>query len=179
MLFAVYDTETTGLPDHPDAPIEQQPRIIEFGGIITDGVSVIDTLEFICDPGIAIEDIITEITGLKNEDLKGKPDIGEYVSKLGGFFVQADASIAHNANFDKSMLYFDLTRRDLTLESIHFPKIEICTVEQTYHQYGKRVKLIDLYRELVGEYEQKHRGMDDVLRLHEICKKIGIYNAFQ
>lgn len=179
MLFAVYDTETTGLPFHFRSDLSSQPRIIEFGGIITDGVEIIDKLEFICNPGIAIEQIITDITGLKNSDLEDKPDISEYFTSMSAFFTQADAAIAHNLSFDKSMLQYDLQRRKLELADIYWPKLELCTVEQTMPMFGRRMKLIELYRHYVGEYEQRHRAVDDVMRLHEICQKIGLYDAFR
>ena len=55
--------------------------------------------------------------------------------------------------------------------------MELCTVEQTFHQFGRRMKLIDLYTLLVGEYVQEHRAISDVLVLHEVCKKLEIYKA--
>jgi DNA polymerase III alpha subunit (gram-positive type) len=179
MLFATFDTETTGLPFHKDAELDQQPRIIEFAGIITDGVEIIDQLEFIVNPGIVIEQVITDITGLKNEDLIDKPDIIEYIPKLKAFFSQADATIAHNLSFDKSMAHYDLLRRRLRLSDISWPAIEICTVEQTFHQYGRRMRLIDLVEKHIGPYTQKHRAMDDVMLLHELCKVLGVHDAFK
>jgi DNA polymerase III epsilon subunit-like protein len=186
MLFAVFDTETTGLPFHPQAPIDKQPRIIEFAGLITDGDAILATLEFICNPGIAIEAIITEITGLKNEDLAGKPPFSSFVGDVFDYFAQAEGRIAHNLSFDKGMLQFDLKRIGKSLDDINWftptsgkPAVEICTVEQTYHEYGKRQRLQDLYNELIGKYVQKHRALDDVKLLHEVCKKIGVYEAFK
>lgn len=177
-IFAVHDWETTGLPFHRDAPVSQQPRCIEFGGILTDGIKIIDKLEFIVNPGIAIEEIITKITGIKNEDLFDKPYFKTYVPDLFDYFSQADAVISHNLSFDKSMVEYDLSRLDLGLESIAWPRIEICTVEQTYPIYGRRMRLIDLYEMHCGPYVQKHRALDDVLILHELCQKLGIYTAF-
>jgi DNA polymerase III epsilon subunit-like protein len=178
MLFAVFDNETTGLPFHRKSPLESQPRIIEFAGIITDGKEILHELEFICNPGIAIEAIITQITGLKNEDLQDKPRFMENIGDLDTFFGKADCAIAHNASFDRSMLAYDLQRVGGTLDTISFPPMVICTVEQTFHQYGKMMKLIDLYEEHCGKYVQDHRAMSDVKLLHELCQKIGVYEAF-
>lgn len=178
MKFAIYDTETTGLPSHQKAFIGQQPRIIELGGIITDGEKVLDQIEFICNPGIAIEEIITKITGLTNDDLRDKSPFSDYVPQMQAFFSQADASVAHNASFDKNLLVFDLRRIKLGLGSIAFPQLNICTVEETYHLYGRRMKLIELYTSFCGEYVQKHRALDDVMCLFEIAKRIGLFEAF-
>lgn len=177
MRFAVFDNETTGLPIHFRGDLNQQPRIIEFAGIITDGTTIIDQLDFIVDPGIAIEEIITKITGLTNEDLSGKPKLSYYLPALKKFFSQADAAVAHNLSFDESMLKYDLERLDLELPSICFPKLKLCTVEQTMPLFGRRMKLIELYQHYVGPYEQKHRAMDDVMVLDQVCHKIGLYDS--
>lgn len=177
MLFAPFDCETTGLPVHRLAPLSKQPRIIEFGGIITDGENVIHTLEFICNPGVAIEPIITEITGLTNEDLKDKPPFSAFVPELKDFFSRASGCIAHNLSFDRSMLAWDLQRIGLTLEDIAFPAIQICTVEQTMPRFGRRMRLIELYEYVTKKpYAQKHRALDDVRLMHEMARDMGVYN---
>lgn len=179
MLFAVIDTETTGLPFHPEAALDLQPRIIEFGGFITDGKEIMDELSFICNPGIVIEAIITQITGLTNEKLKDQPPFRHFIPQLADFFAKAEGRIAHNLSFDKGMLQYDLRRRDLTLDDINWnPAIEICTVEQTYHQFGRRMKLETLYNRFCGEYKQKHEALDDCRMLHELCQEIGVYSSF-
>lgn len=184
MLFAVFDTETTGLPLHRDASLRKQPRIIEFAGLITDGKDILSTCEFICNPGIAIEPIITQITGLTNEDLKDKQPFSSFVPQVREYFAGAVGRIAHNLSFDKGMLEFDLRRLDMTLDSISWhadgrgeKALEICTVEETFHEYGRRQRLQDLYQRFFGPYVQKHRAMDDVVLLHKIAQKIGVYDA--
>lgn len=178
-IFAVYDTETTGLTVHHQGELDKQPRIIEFAGIITDGVSILDEIEFICDPGIAIDEIITKITGLTNADLKGKPKFETFLPRLGDYFGQANIAIAHNLSFDQDLLTYDLVRIEKELADINFPKFKCCTVEQTLPLFGRRMKLEQLYNMHVGHYEQKHRAMDDILLLHDVCKRMGVYNAYK
>jgi DNA polymerase III epsilon subunit-like protein len=184
MLFSVFDWETTGLPFHPDAELSKQPRAIEFGGIITDGHDILGELEFICNPGISIEPIITEITGLTNEDLADKPPFTHFIPQLATYFGNTRGRIAHNLSFDKGILTFDLQRNGRSLADINWggangDAIEICTVEQTFHMYGKRVRLQDWYEMKCGPYVQKHRALDDVRLLHEACQKEGVYEAFK
>jgi DNA polymerase III alpha subunit (gram-positive type) len=178
VLFGVFDTETTGLPLHRDARLAAQPRIIEFGGIITDGTNVLHTVEFICNPGMQIEQIITDITGLTNDDLKDREPFAAFTGIVKGYFSEVDAIISHNLSFDKSMVDFDLRRIKMALADVGWrDQLEICTVEQTFLGYGKRMRLQDLYSLLVGPYTQKHRAVDDTHRLHEICQRIGVYDA--
>lgn len=176
MKFAVFDFETTGLTVHPKANLGQQPRAIEFGGIITDGVEILDQLEFLCNPGIALEEIITKITGLTNADLDNEPFFVEFIDALDSFFAGSDVAIAHNLSFDSAIMTYDCRRVGRELQN--FPKIMCCTVEQTMHQFGRRMKLQDLYEMYCGPYVQKHRALDDVKLLHELCQKIGVYRAF-
>lgn len=176
-LACVYDTETTGLTKHKDSPLSEQPRIIEFGGLLTDGIEIVDTLEFIVNPGIAIEEIITKITGLTNADLDSQPYFDEYVNTIADFFGRANIVIAHNLSFDKALMKYDLNRMGLDLPDVNWPQVEICTVEQTFQRFGRRMRLEELYRMYCGPYIQKHRALDDVKLLHEMAGKIGVYKS--
>lgn len=178
LKYAVIDFETTGLPLHRQAPLNKQPLAIEFAGIITDGEQIFDEIEFICNPGIDIEPIITKITGLQQSDLDDKPKFRAFIPKLQQFFTQSDAVIAHNLSFDKFIMVCDLMRNDMDLSHIDWPALEICTVEQTRPKFGYNMKLSALYELAIGPYSQKHRAMDDIMLLHEVCRHYGVYQAF-
>jgi DNA polymerase III epsilon subunit-like protein len=182
-LFAVFDTETTGLPLHENADVNLQPKIIEFGGVLTDGIEILDRCNFICNPivkgkTVELSPVITKITGLTNDDLDGEPIFEFYIPTIKKFFSKADVVIAHNLSFDKAMVLYEMRRLGKELEDVSFPSIEICTVEQCVKQFGYRRKLIDLYNMYCEEAVQSHRAEDDVMMLHEICKAMGIYNLF-
>lgn len=178
-LFLPFDFETTGLTVHPLAELEKQPRPIEFAAVLTDGKKILDQFEFIINPDMAIEEVITKITGLTNMDLDANPMFSHFVPELTSIFSQADVTIAHNHSFDRAILKYALQREGLELADVNFPSINICTVEQTIHRFGRRVKLEELYNWHCGKYEQKHRALDDVLLLHEICGHLGIYDMWE
>ncbi len=179
MLFGVFDTETTGLPLHRDADLRHQPKVIEFGGIITDGHEIISSSDFICNPEQPIEQIITDITGLTDDVLSTYDPFRCHLEQLADYFAKCDVIISHNLSFDKGMMVFDTMRVGKRLRDIEWDgQIELCTVEQTFHQYGRRMRLQELYALLVGPYVQKHRALDDVRLLHEVCQKIGLYESF-
>jgi DNA polymerase III epsilon subunit-like protein len=179
MLFSVFDTETTGLPKHPDVDFKIQPRIIEFAGIITDGEKIISQIEFVCNPHEPLEAIITKITGFTDEDLADKPDFKDFVHDLKAHFGAADAIVAHNLSFDRDMVETESKHMGMTLPELSWPALEICTVEQTFPMYGRRMKLSELYELTCGPYVQKHRAMDDLMLLHEVCLNYGIYEAYK
>jgi DNA polymerase III alpha subunit (gram-positive type) len=178
-LAIVFDSETTGLTQHPKAEADIQPRIIEFAGILTDGVEILDVLEFKCNPGIPLEAIITKITGLKDSDLEHLAPFGVQgnLDALAAFFAKGQVSIAHNHSFDRDLLKYDLARFGHKLSDINFPEWNVCTVEQTMHRYGYGQKLAALYEEYVGPYVQKHRALDDIMLLHRVCQEIKLYRA--
>jgi DNA polymerase III alpha subunit (gram-positive type) len=180
MIFALIDFETTGLTRHPQAPIQQQPEAIEFGCLLYDSQSeeIVDTCDVLINPTRPLEKIITDITGLTDEILASEPPFGDRCNIIGTHLSRADAVIAHNLSFDRAIMAYELARMGLSLKDVHWPKIEICTVEQTFPKFGRRMKLSELYEHYVGPYEQKHRALDDIMLMHAICQKIGLYQCF-
>lgn len=179
MLFAFHDFETSGLTKHPKAPLEDQPRAIEYACILHDGKREVDRLEFICNPGLIIEEVITKITGLTNQDLVDKPPFNSFVSDIGEILKSADIIVAHNQSFDKAIMEYNLAMVGKSLSDVNWPRLELCTVEQTFHQFGRYMKLSELYEMFIGPYEQKHRAADDVELLIEVAKSIGIFEMFR
>lgn len=179
MIFTLIDHETTGLTSHYQSDLRLQPRSIEFALVKTDGKEILDKLDFISNPGFDVEQIITDITGLTNDELAEAAPFKTRIDDVAKFFVGSDAVIAHNLSFDRMITEIELRHQGLTLADINWPKLEICAVEQTYDQFGRRMKLEDLYNIYCGEYVQKHRALDDVMLMHELCGKLGVYSMFK
>lgn len=175
MKYAIFDTETTGLPLHRTVSLDRQPYIIEFGGIITDGIEIFDEVNFLVKPPILITEEITKITGITNEDMIGVEPFEAHMETISRFFSNSDCVIAHNLAFDKKMVDFAVRREGQTLADVNWPKSELCTVEATYDRYGRRMKLQELYTMHVGELVQTHRAIDDVKMLFEVAKKVGVF----
>jgi DNA polymerase III epsilon subunit-like protein len=169
--IAVFDTETTGLTLHASAPLDKQPRIIEFGGmILTDGI-VTAEVSFLINPGEALQDRIVEITGLTDSDLRTEPLFAERVERLAEFFSSCDHVMAHNLPFDKAMVKNDLLRCG-RWEGFPWPARETCTVGLYKEQWGRNPKLKELYQAVMGRpLAQTHRALDDVRALVEIIQE--------
>ena len=69
-----FDTETTGLPLVDSAALDQQPRIIEIAAALFDNLShrQLGTLDILINPGVNLETVIRNITGLTDFDLRDK-----------------------------------------------------------------------------------------------------------
>lgn len=164
----VFDTETTGLPYHPYAKAALQPRIIEFAALKVDAFgNELGELEFLCHPGQQITPEITRITGITNGDLAGKPVFAAHLDEVKEFFTGVDCLICHNLPFDHGLLATELGIAQCA--DFPWPPYNLCTVQEFEPLWGRRMKLIELYKATTGkEYKQTHRGMDDVRALAAI-----------
>jgi len=170
LKFLVFDTETTGLTLPSVSDLSKQPKIIEFGALITDGKEILKTYNQLINPGEQITAEIMKITGITNDDLKDKPRFGEVYSEIKDLFDGIDVLLAHNAPFDTSLLKFELAR--LGAEDFIWPERIICTVEEYVPEFGFRPNLRKLYERKLGiELKQTHRAIDDVLALCECLFK--------
>lgn len=178
MKFLVFDTETTGLYKHPHAKMSVQPKIIEFGAaLVNSSGEVLEELSLLINPQEPLEEIITKITGLKDEDLVNQPTFPEVYEQIRDLFRKADAAIAHNLPFDSTLLNLELQRH--RLDDFVWPPFCICTVQETAPEWGRRAKLTELYERCTGgPLAQAHRALDDVMALVEVAKKLGIMNAY-
>lgn len=189
-MILVFDTETTGLPLSPAAPLELQPKVIEFGGALLnpeDG-SVTETINVLINPLQPLEPVITKITGLTDEDLKDKPIFSVALPEISAFCAKATHGvIAHNLPFDEALMRFELARLGMTLatepqmgqDTFPWPEHRICTVGLFQNIWGRRPKLIELYEwSLRKPLGQTHRALDDVLALVEIVQAEGVWEEF-
>lgn len=174
MIALIFDTETTGLPKHPDAKDEVQPRIIEWGGVLANEEGeILAELNVLMNPGQKLEEIITKITGLTDEDLADQPSFAERAAELRPFFHRADVLIAHNLPFDRTLMELELKRAGI--RDWPWPPRMLCTVQEHAEEWGRRPKLLELYQHYTGEpLDQKHRALDDVIALTKVCKLSGV-----
>ncbi|MDR2527212.1 MAG: DNA polymerase III subunit epsilon [Rickettsiales bacterium] len=103
MREIVLDIETTGLK------VEDGDKIVEIGC-----VEVIDrkltgvNFHHLIDPGKAVSKDTTEITGICDADLKGKPKFEDIADDLLDF-ISDNQVIAHNSNFDIGFINAELS----------------------------------------------------------------------
>lgn len=163
MKYLILDTETTGLFKNCELPLGQQPRVIEFfGHIVSDDGEVHEELEFIVDPGIPISEEITKITGIKPEDVAGKPRFLTEEGRVRAIIGRADAIVAHNLSYDWAVINTELKRAG-TEDKVKWPVTRICTVQETEWIKGHRMNLSMLHEHLFGKpFTGAHRARVDV-----------------
>lgn len=112
--FAIYDTETTGLPDWKqpsDAP--HQPHLTDLCCILVSREGeVIESMEALVRPdGWIIPADVEELTGLTTDFLtiNGIPEI-EALAMFGQIHKKADVRVAHNVSFDDRIMRIGIKR---------------------------------------------------------------------
>lgn len=178
MKAVVFDTETTGLTLPAVTDLDKQPRIIEIGAAIVNSSGEVEaTFSELIHPGVQITDEITKITGITNDDLIGRPTFADVLPRLRDFFLLGpDYLIAHNAEFDTSLLRFELARIGVT--DFPMPRETICTVAEYQHVFGRNARLVELYALFVGKpLAQTHRALDDVMALVEMARCAKLFEV--
>lgn len=170
----VFDTETTGLFKYFNArhmtldELKPYPWAIEyFGHIVTDDGSVLTEEDFLIRPGSlsTISDIIIKITGITPDMVKDEPMFEAFADRVLAQLAAAEALVAHNLSYDMRILevaYKRIGRYDQFAAAIRGKRL-ICTVQESEHYKGHRMKLTDLHMFLFGEpFEGAHRARADV-----------------
>jgi DNA polymerase-3 subunit epsilon len=159
----VFDTETTGLVQPELVPLNEQPKLIEFAAIKLDDFSLeeMERIQFLINPGEPLSDEIISITNIDDGMLENQPKFPAFYHDLVNFFIGESTMLAHNLNFDKSLLQFELMRIGKEY-AFPWPWKQICTVEASFGIENKRMNLGKLHRHCTGEdFKDAHRAMAD------------------
>ena len=161
MRHLIFDTETTALISNSLLADRFQPQIIEFfGHIIDENAQVVEELEFFCNPGQPLPKEVTQITGIKDEQVRNEKPFSHYAGQVELLIRSADTVVAHNLSYDMAVVDGEFKRLK---QAVGWPVNRICTVEQTEHLKGHRLNLNALHEELFGErFTGAHRARTDV-----------------
>ncbi len=160
--FCVTDIETTGQKPEEAEIIEIATVIVENGQIKKDFCSYIKPL-------IPIPDFITQMTGIRNEDVKDASRSEVVLKDWLKFIEDGYYFCAHNVMFDYDFVYKNLKLCDLPLDNLNKLKF-FCTVKTArvlYPELPSR-KLNDLIKHFNIPVEKRHRALDDALATAKI-----------
>lgn len=163
MKHCIFDTETTSLIHNSLQPLHKQPKIIEFFAMILDDekeFAEVGTVHSYIDPGQPISAEVTKITGITQDQLKGKPKFVELADEIGAALGRSDVVVAHNISYDMAVVDFEFKRLERTFA---WPDRRVCTVEASESIKGHRLSLTALHTELFGEaFDKAHSAENDV-----------------
>jgi ATP-dependent DNA helicase DinG len=152
--YIAVDLETTGLEAMRDA-------IIEIGAVRFDQERILERFSTFVNPGRRIPPFITELTGIRDEDVINAISAHEATQKLIEFAGQ-DPVVGHNVQFDLAFL-----RRFKALQSN--PAIDTFELAGILVPHASRYSLANLVRELgIDLPEQTHRALDDAEMTHAL-----------
>lgn len=106
--YVCLDLETTGLDPKKD-------KIIEIGAVRVKDGEIDAMLETFINPGRALDERITELTGIVDEQLGDAPDISEMLPELLDF-IGEDVLLGHSVLFDYSFVKRAAVNEKLTFE---------------------------------------------------------------
>ena len=148
-----FDLETTGLDTGLD-------RIIEFCFVALDGnLEVQGRYHALVDPEQPIPEESSEITGITDADVAGKPPFRAHAQRIQGL-VDKSILVAHNGSFDMAVLNAELVRAGLPGIKPSHPLIDTLTIER----YVNSHKLEAAYERYEGKgFDDAHRAEADTL----------------
>lgn len=163
--FIALDFETTGLS-------ATENKIIEIGAVLFEKGKATKEYSTLVHPGEKIPDIITAITGLRDEDFQNAPKekevLPDFLSFLGDARTGETFLCAHNARFDGSFLKEWLRRENLSFHLKFYDTLRLSR---------ERLDLCHYRLSNVSEYygirnQHAHRASSDAWTCGEVLLKL-------
>lgn len=168
----IVDTETTGLLEVSSCSLEFQPHMIEIFVLrVNSKLKPVGEFSSLIQVPVPVPSFITRITGVSDIDLQKAPTFKKIYKSLNKIFKGTSLMVAHNATFDYNIIKNEFERIE---KQCFLPNSLYCTVEQSLHFFGYRMKNLELYEKLTGKKEIKnqHRAKADVLATFDNYKEL-------
>jgi len=142
MLYAAFDTETTGLSYTKD-------RIIELGAVIVDDSNneIVDRFSARINPHRSINPGAQAVHGISRKELEDEPEFKEVIYSFVDFLYPTSCIVAHNARFDINFIMCGIVRmRSKMLFEVFSKMLALDTMLYSRSKYndGKGNSLDDL-----------------------------------
>ena len=160
--YVCFDLETTGLDPKTD-------KIIEIGAVRVKGGEIVDTFQSFVNPGRMLPDKITELTGIRDEDLKDAPAIEEVVP-LFLEFAGDECFLGHSVIFDYSFMKKAVVNLD---GKNKYEKKGIDTLKiARKHLASLESRRLSYLCEYYGIEQNAHRALGDAVATHLLYQKL-------
>lgn len=152
LTYVVFDTETTGFnPGLSDS-------MIEIGAVKIKNGSILDRFDELINPGRLLDEDITNLTGITNEMLEGKPSEKEATIKFKEWIGDLPL-VAHNATFDRNMLKMAYYKYDLG--ELDNPVIDTWMLSKAINSDAKKHGLSALAKYYKIKFDENVKSDDD------------------
>lgn len=164
------DTETTGLLAPSLAPLKFQPHMTEICILVFDeSLNLIDAYDHLIKPPIPIPEHITRITTINDYMVKKKKPFKKHFKKIKKIIESSSLCFGQNMMFDYGVIEAETKRLG---KKISWPPL-YCTIENSMHLKGIRLKNSELYELVTGKpFLKSHRARPDIEATFEVFKHL-------
>lgn len=197
MQYIAFDFETSGLPEGRRNVEITQETLKNFDSCRAVSLSaarfssrgrLIDTFDAVVYPNdFLISEKSIEVHGITQDyaEKNGRPFTEVFIDFMKFIGPRTTTLVAHNAQFDTSVLRSEMIRHNLNLsllDNINF----VCTMKLYKERFLKPIKLGELYKDIFGEdFENAHNSLADCIACGRVypfligqtertLKKIGV-----
>jgi len=165
--LVILDFETTGLSP-------TYARVIEVGAILVKNEAIVGKLSQLMDPGCFIPYFITDITGITNQMIRGKPSPEKFMPELKQFIGNRPI-LAHNASFDEKFLVSEMENIGKQIDNKF-----LCTLKLSRRLIpdSPNYKLSTLTSHLkvkLSKEHKAHRALNDVMSTFHVWMYLKEY----
>lgn len=158
--YVVFDIETTGL-----SPIND--KITEIGAVKIKNGKVIDRFSQLINPERPIPEKIIKLTGITDNMVKNKPNIGKVLPKFYDF-IEGTVLVAHNASFDVGFIRENLSHMDMNINN---PVLDTLELTRSLFPQLKSHRLNIVAKYLNISLKNHHRAVEDAEATADIFLK--------
>ena len=160
--YVAIDIETTGLG--------RSARIIELGAVRMRHGRKVASFSQLVNPQIPIPAKVTQITGITDRDVKGKPTIDKALPKFYAFCGH-DTWIGHNIRrFDLPVIAREAERAGVGMPDVSF--YDTLEISQTLLPQLEHHRLKDLIRYFSIAKNERHRAADDAAQTAQVFEHL-------
>lgn len=160
--YVAIDIETTGL--------DRSARIIELGAVRMRHGRKVASFSQLVNPQIPIPAKVTQITGITDRNVKGKPTIDKALPKFYAFCGH-DTWIGHNIRrFDIPVIAREAQRVGAGMPDVSF--YDTLEISQALLPQLDRHRLLDLIRYFGIAKTERHRAADDAAQTAQVFERL-------
>ncbi len=169
--LVIFDLETTGLDLVKDRVIQ-----ISYIKVYPDGRE--ERGNHLINPEKPIPEVVEDLTGIKNEDVKDKPTFKQMAQQLNQVFSGSDIAGYNSNHFDVPLLAEEFLRAGIDFD---FSKCRLIDVQTIYHKMERR-NLAAAYKFYCGRKMEEdftaHRADEDTEATYRVLQgQLDMYTA--